>query len=84
MIAPLRMISGQIAPFHVIVINTLCARIRQYNALGHELAHVFLDHHHQPGKHVMQLEAEANLYAWDYYRMYRDGKLQKPERISIG
>ena len=74
---PVNSVAGamtEIRNYYLVAINTTVAPIRQRHALGHELAHVFLDHldRHIP---VMECEAEANKYAWDYYRAYRDGKL---------
>ena len=58
---------------YVIAINTSRPLIVQRFVLGHELAHVFLDHLEAPRQiSVKDMEREANKAAWDYYRAYRD------------
>ena len=61
---------------YLIAINTEVCPLLQRRALGHELAHVLLNHLEQPGRPVRELENEANRHAWAFYRAYRDGELQ--------
>lgn len=57
----------------ILIDNTLC-RLLQYRALGHELAHIYLDHF-QGNQLFEAIEHEANAKAWDYYRAYKSGQL---------
>ena len=47
----------------------------QRHCLGHELAHLFLDHLDSK-KPIPEIEAEANRRAWEFYRAYKNGKLE--------
>lgn len=59
--------------FLILIDNTGC-RLQQYHALGHELAHVYMDHF-TSGRPLAEIEEEANGKAWDYYRAYKSGSL---------
>ncbi len=59
---------------YTIAIDSSRAEIVQRHTLGHELAHIFLNHHEQD-RPVMEQEAEADREAWNYYRAYRDNRL---------
>lgn len=59
-----------------IAINSRMHPQAQRHALGHELAHLFLDHLEQNDRPVMEQEAEANKWAWHYYREYKAGRLE--------
>ncbi len=60
---------------YFIGIDSSRAGIVQRYVLGHELAHVFLNHHEQHDKPIAEQEAEARKEAWNYYRAYRDNRL---------
>lgn len=67
---------------YLIFINNLRTPLLQRQAIGHELAHLFLGHELQPiseylnnGKELRDMEKEANRQAWHYYRQYRDNRL---------
>lgn len=60
---------------YLVFINPACVGIVQRYALGHELAHIYLNHFYQLERDVMDCEREANRRAWEFYRAYRDGKL---------
>lgn len=62
--------------------------LQKRRALGHELAHLFLDHLEQDptiitttdgqtitNKRNKAIETEANREAWKYYRLYKAGQL---------
>ena len=59
---------------YLIVINNTLARIQQYYALGHEIAHICLGHL-TSDRPSSVIESEANSLAWDYYRLYKKGEL---------
>jgi len=58
-----------------IAINSRMHPLTQRHSVGHELAHLFLDHLDQQ-RPIMELEAEANKWAWHYYREYKAGRLE--------
>ena len=74
-----------------VLINTSKHPLRQRHALGHELAHIYLDHFDKvpawddvprddSGQRLLvaqnrDIEREANRHAWAFYRAYRDGTL---------
>ena len=58
----------------LIGINSGISSITKRYALGHELAHVYLNHH-SSGRPLQDLEREADQNAWTYYRAYRDSRL---------
>lgn len=60
--------------YYLIVINESLAAITKRRALGHELCHVFRDHH-SGDRPIREVEEEADRLAWDYYRAYRDHRL---------
>ena len=47
----------------------------QRHTLGHELAHLYLDHLDQHDRNIWEQEREANQYAWKFYREYKAGRL---------
>lgn len=65
-----------------VVIDSARGRVAQRRTLGHELAHIFLGHFDrsdiewkllQKGDRFItdrEIEAEADRYAWKYYRLY--------------
>lgn len=59
---------------YLVVINERSAAITQRHTIGHELCHVFRDHH-SCDRPIREVEEEANRLAWDYYRAYRDNRL---------
>lgn len=61
---------------YLIVIDSACCRIAQYKALGHELAHVFLNHF-DTEKLIMEVEAEARARSWEFYHLYKSGALEE-------
>ena len=63
-----------------IAINSRMHPQTQRHTLGHELAHLFLNHLDQHDRTVMEQEAEANKFAWHYYREYKAGRLETVER----
>ena len=56
---------------YIVAVNERDASITQRHALGHELAHIFLDHI-SSGKPIREAEKEANREAWSYYRIYKN------------
>lgn len=76
---------------YFVLINTGRPPLIQRHALGHELAHIYLDHFDKVpawedvprddgGQQILtarnrDIEREANRHAWEYYRAYRDGAL---------
>lgn len=72
---------------YTIMIDSSRHPLIQRRTLGHELAHIYMGHLDQSehGWRPMDneyeysvdksLEHEANLHAWEYYRLYRDGNL---------
>lgn len=61
---------------YVILINSDSPGIVQRFAIGHEFAHIFLDHF-ESSKGVLELEKEANKRAWEFYRFYRDNQKER-------
>ena len=61
--------------YWLIAINSRLHPLTQRHALGHELAHLFLDHLEQD-KPIWEQEAEANKMAWYFYREYKAGRLE--------
>lgn len=59
---------------YLILINSLRPQLLQRRSLGHELAHVYLDHF-DTSKPIVEVEREARQKAWHYYRAYRDNRL---------
>lgn len=65
---------------YYIGIDNRNAPIVQRFALGHELAHIFLNHNMprlsdyngKLRKELQGMEREANRRAWEFYRLYRD------------
>lgn len=76
---------------YFVLINTSKHPLIQRHALGHELAHIYLDHFDKvqawddmprddSGQRLsiarnLDIEREANRHAWEFYRAYRDGAL---------
>lgn len=58
----------------LIGINSGITSITKRFALGHELAHVYLNHL-SSGKPLQDAEREANRNAWRFYRAFRDSRL---------
>ena len=55
---------------YLILIDSTQDTQTQRRAIGHELAHVFLNHHGQTGRPVKELEKEADEMAAHFYREY--------------
>lgn len=55
---------------YIILINSAQPPIVQRHATGHELAHIFLNHHSNNQTPTAELEREANKRAWEFYRLY--------------
>ena len=68
---------------YLIVINANMDRYHQWNALGHEFAHICLGHLDTKQGTVKQMELEANLLSWEYYQRFRDHRLHKKYNIKI-
>ena len=60
--------------YYLVVINQSLAAITKRHTIGHELCHVFRDHH-SGDRSIREVEEEANREAWNYYRAYRDHRL---------
>lgn len=60
---------------YIIAIDSTRHPLTQRHTLGHELAHIYLDHLEQPGRNVREQEREANRAAWYFYRQYKAGNL---------
>lgn len=56
---------------YLILIDSTRHPQAQRHTLGHELAHIFLNHFNQPGRPVKDQEREAKRDAWHYYRQYK-------------
>lgn len=55
---------------YFIVIDAKQPLLNQRHTFGHELAHICLGHH-DSNKPAQEIEKEANLHAWEYYRKYK-------------
>lgn len=72
-------ISLEDAKGYDVCINSTCSGIVQRHALGHELAHIFLNHlANAPTPDQLPtanrhnaIELEANRNAWKYYRLFK-------------
>ncbi len=62
--------------YWLIAINDRMHPQTQRHTLGHELAHLFLDHLDQHDRDIREQEKEANAWAWHYYREYKAGRLE--------
>ena len=72
---------------YLVVIDSTLPQEQQQYVLGHELAHIFLNHFDNGGGAEIrkvaageytvpeELEAEAYRNAWNYYNLYINGKL---------
>ena len=75
-----------------VVIDSARGRVAQRRTLGHELAHIFLGHFErsdieckllQKGDRFItdrEIEAEADRYAWKYYRLYEKHRRTRTPR----
>jgi hypothetical protein len=61
---------------YLIVIDRTRIPLLQRKALGHELAHIYMNHFDQDKRPVQDIEKEANINAWKYYRLYKSGSLE--------
>ena len=66
--------------YYLVLINSAKTPQRQRRAIGHELAHIFLDHFNQSERPLQEIEHEANINAWEYYRLYKNGTLEITSR----
>lgn len=60
----------------IVFINNSASSIVQRHAIGHELAHIFLDHF-SSNRQLRELEREANKAAWYYYRVFKEHLLNQ-------
>lgn len=68
---------------YLICVDNRNAAITKRFTLGHELAHIYLNHempnlsayNAELRKELRSIEHEANKAAWNYYRAYRDNRL---------
>ena len=75
-----------------VVLDSARGRVAQRRTLGHELAHIFLGHFDrsdiewkllQKGDRFItdrEIEAEADRYAWKYYRLYEKHRRTRTPR----
>lgn len=56
---------------YIVLINESRPGIVQRHAIGHELAHIFLDHFNS-NRPLKDIEREANRAAWKYYTVYKE------------
>lgn len=68
-------VSAKFKSKYIVVIDSTRTPLHQRKALGHELAHIFLDHLYQKDRPIPEIEAEAERNAWKYYRLYKAGAL---------
>lgn len=66
--ASVRGISSEQENYYIVLINKNMPIRDQHQAIGHELAHIFLNHFNGV---VLNRELEANKNAWRYYREYK-------------
>lgn len=59
----------------LVIIDSSRAKISQRRTLGHELAHIFRGHFNSEIS-LSFAEKDADLHAWEYYRLFRDGLLE--------
>ena len=55
--------------YYLVVINSTKDESTQNHAIGHELAHIMLDHFDN-GKPIAEVEKEADERATEFYRLY--------------
>lgn len=70
--------STKIGNDYRIIIDSTRYHIEQRFVLGHELAHIYMKHH-ESNISTTEAEYEADRNAWKYYRLYRDGLLEREE-----
>lgn len=61
---------------YIILIDSTRPPLVQRHTIGHELAHLYLNHLDDHDRPVMDQEREANARAWEFYRRYRAGDLE--------
>ena len=66
--------------YYLVLINSAKTPQRQRRAIGHELAHIFLDHFAQGERPLQEIEREANKRAWEFYRAYKNERLETVSR----
>lgn len=60
--------------YFILIDSTRGAQQRRHT-LGHELAHVYLNHLEGAGTALADAEREARANAWRFYRLYKQGLL---------
>lgn len=66
---------------YIILIDSTRHPITQRQTLGHELAHIFLNHLDQHDRPIKEQEQEAGRATWYYYREYKAGRLGAGEAL---
>lgn len=62
--------------YWLIVIDSTRCKLHQRKTLGHELAHLFLDHLDQFDRDIRDIEWEAQKMSWTFYKAYISGLLE--------
>ena len=62
--------------YWLIVIDSTRCKLHQRKTLGHELAHLFLDHLDQFDRDIRDIEREAQKMSWTFYKAYISGLLE--------
>ena len=60
---------------YTVIINAEISLPSQCQVLGHELAHIFCGHFEMKDVDPEFKENEANEKAWEYYELYKEGRL---------
>ena len=60
---------------YIVIINSDIPPEKQQFAIGHELAHIFLNHH-SSGRPIAEIEKEADERAMEFYSLY-SGELKE-------
>ena len=55
---------------YIVAIDSTRSKQKQRHTLGHELAHIYLNHFSD--RSIAEQEREANSKAWHYYRIYKE------------
>lgn len=69
-------VSSEMNERYLVLIDKGRCRLHQCRSIGHELAHIYLNHFNS-SRPLAELEHEANRQAWLFYRAYKDGLLSE-------
>lgn len=75
------LVTAKFSDKYIILIDSTQHPIVQRHTLGHELAHIYLNHLEQHDRPIKEQEREAGREAWHYYREFKAGRLGTGETL---